>query len=343
MNYIEISQFNNVRSEYKVSGDDLYFVSIANNKQLQKLNLSSLEITPELLEGVDAFRIVDDLILAGQNDCKIMSVYEFKNSRVIQKVENVHVLLSVFIDKCKVLYQNNVEKALYIKDTCLSSDVFVMPGRLDYFSTLSEDILISSSPAPYRRSIIAYNINSRALAWEFNLQEIGKYYSTIDKEWVVGYAINVTIANDRVYVLTYPRLICLDIKTGSLIWQVDVKPDTISKFIYLEATKEILLFDSHQFHFINAISGAVVRSSMSIYEIVKEMGMTTFNSTSPVLDEKYIYITLCYSHTMLIFDKYTFEMVHVINMNTCKDAISPSDTPVIYGNKVLQRSSDGVM
>jgi hypothetical protein len=343
MNYIEISQLNNVKFEYKVKGSDLYFISMDSSKKLLKLDLDSLEIKSELFDNVKRLKILGNLAIVERNEGERLATYDIEKERIIKEVENIRVSLYTFIDSCKMLYQSYEEDVLHIRDVCNGTDDYIMPGTLDYFSTLSDDILISSSSEPLRGSIIAYDFKNRTLAWEFDLREIGNFYSEVKKKWIEGYALNIIIMNNRIYVLTYPKLICLNSKTGIMLWQLEVKPDTISKFTYLEATNEILLFDSHQFHFINAITGVVVRSSMSIYEEVKKMGMTTFNSTTPVVDDKYIYITLCYSHKMLIFDRYTFEMVHVINMNTCKDAISPTDTPVVYGNKVLQRSSDGVM
>jgi hypothetical protein len=70
--------------------------------------------------------------------------------------------------------------------------------------------------------------------------------------------------------------------------------------------------------------------------------MTTFNSTTPVWTSDTYTLHYAILIKWLLFDKYKFDIVHIIHMNTCKDAISIIDAPVMYGNKILQ-SDDGVM
>src|SRR5438105_6205663 len=154
-----------------------------------------------------------------------------------------------------------------------------MRGKFDYFSTLTANILPSASEGPFRKSIIGYNINTRTVAWSFDVREIGKYYGTIDKEWIEGFASDVKVVKNNIYVLTQPNLICVDAQTGNMLWRKDVKSDCVKKITYSDSTDEILLFDSEEFYFIDAKTGHLARNSTQFYQSFKQMGLISTNST----------------------------------------------------------------
>ncbi len=104
-----------------------------------------------------------------------------------------------------------------------------------------------------------------------------------------------------------------------------------------------MLFDLQEFSFIDPDTGHVSRKSHSFYKSFQEKGLAAPHCTSPVVTEKYIYITFCFEKKIFIIDKYNFSIEHVIDMNTSQDIIAESDAPIIYEDMILQRSMDNIL
>src|SRR5438105_9404052 len=135
MNFSEIFQLDNIRSEFRMRDNYLYFISSERDRYLEKINLDGPSQRSVLLNSVSAFRIMDEQIMVNSNDNEALNIYNIESERIIAEIQNINVLLAVFIDKCRILYQKSDEDRIYIRDICNGSDDFLMRGKFDYFST----------------------------------------------------------------------------------------------------------------------------------------------------------------------------------------------------------------
>jgi hypothetical protein len=349
MNYIEKLQIENVQTIIKVSEDKLFYIS-------RDLNLEYIHLENNFEKSVICYGAINVNVYKDHLNISVKSdiagspypllIFNINSeTRIISHV-GISSNFSVNKNDCEIIYSkkdsgNNY--ALYNYNSCDGTDELIMPGKLLYNPFyVSPLVLTRTEVGSFPDHLTAYNLDDRKVEWQFDVREIGKYYSEEDKKWENGQIDQVVVVGNKVVLLLQLKLICLDIASGCLVWIKEFEEYYPNKIVYNEVTRELLLFDSKEFAFIDPSTGNVLRASTTFTEIRSAIGIRISNFTYPTVTEKYIYITFCYDLKIVIVNKYDFSVIAVINMDA-KDIISQTSPPFIYGNLVLQQSMDRVL